>query len=381
MSVCSGRSSAALALAFFCAAAPLAAQPLLQLPLDCDIGRSCFVQNYVDADPGPGASDFRCGTRSYNDHDGTDIRVRTLAQQQAGVAVLAAAAGRVAGRRDGMADISVREGGREAIAGRECGNGVTLDHGDGWQTQYCHMARGSVTVKVGDTVAAGQRLGSVGISGMTEYPHLHFTVRQGAQTVDPFAFGAPAGACGAGQSLWAPEVAVALAYQERSVLNTGFAAAPVSMAGIGIGEDRRAASRLDRAVRLCARHRPERRRRAAPRGPSARRQRLHRQHGRSLAAAAGPVHGVCRPQAASGRAPARRLHGALRGVARGGAGAGAGIPVDAAAGALKQSAGRQLLREQRYFGKVAPATKRPNLACHLLLPAIQIPLCPSACRC
>ena len=40
--------------------------------------------------------------------------------------------------------------GPTATAGRNCGNGVTLDHGDGWQTQYCHMRRGSVAVKVAD---------------------------------------------------------------------------------------------------------------------------------------------------------------------------------------------------------------------------------------
>ena len=50
-------------------------------------------------------------------------------------------------------------------AGKECGNRVGIDHGDGWATDYCHLATGSVSVKPGDNVAAGQPIGRVGLSG------------------------------------------------------------------------------------------------------------------------------------------------------------------------------------------------------------------------
>ena len=106
-----------------------------------------------------------------------------------------------------------------------------IAHGDGWETQYCHMAQGSLRVKPGDTVEAGQPIGRVGLSGMTEYPHLHFTVRQRGQVVDPFAAGAPPGSCGQGASLWAAP----LAYEPSAVLNTGFAAGPVSMEAVESG--------------------------------------------------------------------------------------------------------------------------------------------------
>jgi D-3-phosphoglycerate dehydrogenase len=51
---------------------------------------------------------------------------------------------------------------RGEIAGRECGNGVVIAHEDGWETQYCHMRRGSVAVQPGERVARGQTLGLVG---------------------------------------------------------------------------------------------------------------------------------------------------------------------------------------------------------------------------
>ncbi|HEY5797434.1 MAG TPA: M23 family metallopeptidase [Bosea sp. (in: a-proteobacteria)] len=210
------------------------------MPVACDLGRNCFIQNYVDADPAASAKDYQCGSRSYDGHNGTDFRLATMAAQRAGVDVLAAADGRVLRLRDGMADMSVREAGRAAaIKGSECGNAIIIEHADGWQTQYCHMARDSLRVQTGDRVRAGQAIGRIGLSGLTEYPHLHFTVRHRGQIVDPFAFGAPPGSCGAGRSLWQPALQPLLDYRQRAVLNEGFAATAVTMAMLEEGEAER----------------------------------------------------------------------------------------------------------------------------------------------
>ena len=45
------------------------AAPSLSLPLACDIGTACIVQNYVDRDAGPGARDYRCGFLAYDGHN------------------------------------------------------------------------------------------------------------------------------------------------------------------------------------------------------------------------------------------------------------------------------------------------------------------------
>ena len=213
--------AAALALG---AAAPAPEPSIrLQTPLACTFGKTCFIQQYFDHDPGPGETDYRCGTMTYNGHDGTDFRVPTLAAQRAGVAVLAAADGVVVAMRDGMQDISVALTGSASVAGRECGNGVLVAHPGGWQTQYCHMAKGSVAVKQGQAVKAGTPLGQVGESGDAAFPHLHLNVFKDGVRVDPFAFGAPAGSCGGGVSLWTPEAARALAYHSPELINFGFA--------------------------------------------------------------------------------------------------------------------------------------------------------------
>ena len=54
---------------------------------------------------------------------------------------------------------------------------MLIDHGGGWRTQYCHMRQGSVRVRKGDRVRDRQRLGTIGLSGKTEFPHLHLSVR------------------------------------------------------------------------------------------------------------------------------------------------------------------------------------------------------------
>lgn len=201
-------------------------EPLrLGLPLECEVGRTCHVQNYFDHDPTAGVADHRCGPRTYDGHDGIDLRVHSVAAMEDGVAVLASASGTVKSRRDGEAERMLRDGER-APAGRECGNGVVIDHGHGWVTQVCHLARGSIAVAVGDRVEAGTPLGLVGLSGQTEFPHVHVAVRRDGVDVDPFAVGADG--CGTGSSLWSEDVATALAYTESDVLDLGFAAAPVT---------------------------------------------------------------------------------------------------------------------------------------------------------
>lgn len=169
-------------------AAPVAAQDfLLGWPLDCTLGETCHIQQFSDHDPGPEARDFTCGPLSYDQHDGTDIALPTLADQAAGVDVLAAAAGTVTGIRDEMADALQGRPDAPDVTGVECGNGVVIRHDGGWETQYCHMARGSIRVAAGDQVNTGEVLGLVGLSGQTEFPHLHIAVRQNGNSVDPFA--------------------------------------------------------------------------------------------------------------------------------------------------------------------------------------------------
>ena len=130
-------------------ASPASAEALtLSFPLQCTLHETCFIQNYVDTDPSPERQDYRCGEATYDGHKGTDFRVVSVTDAKQGVPVIAAAAGRVKAIRDGMEDRLVDKD-FDALQGKECGNGVVIDHGQGWETQYCHMRRGSIRVRQG----------------------------------------------------------------------------------------------------------------------------------------------------------------------------------------------------------------------------------------
>ncbi|WP_408990779.1 M23 family metallopeptidase [Streptomyces sp. 1268] len=75
----------------------------------------------------------------------------------------------------GLIYLMLIEGNIRSIAGahRVIGNHVILDLGDGTYAVYAHARRGSLRVKAGDAVRAGQPIGSVGNSGNSSEPHLH----------------------------------------------------------------------------------------------------------------------------------------------------------------------------------------------------------------
>ncbi len=210
-----------LLVAGFTAAAP----PLLDLPIQCNLGVDCHIQNFFDHDAGSGWRDHACGSLSYDSHQGTDFRVADRAAMEAGVNVVAAAGGIVKGVRDGEPDISVRQRGRTELHGKDAGNAVRISHEDGWETQYSHLLRGSVAVSVGQVVKAGTVLGQVGLSGNTEFPHVDFSVRRHGKAIDPFA--PDGGVCGTDQrTLWRPELQQILRYRPSGLLRAGFADTP-----------------------------------------------------------------------------------------------------------------------------------------------------------
>jgi len=56
------------------------------------------------------------------------------------------------------------------------GNYVSIEHGDGYKTQYLHME--AIAVKEGQLVKKGQIIGYVGSTGNSTGNHLHFAVRK-----------------------------------------------------------------------------------------------------------------------------------------------------------------------------------------------------------
>ena len=76
-------------------------------------------------------------------------------------------------------DIVASQGGTVTVAGWSgggYGNYVMVDHGNGYRTLYAHMLNNTISVRAGERVGQGQKLGVMGSTGRSTGTHLHFEV-------------------------------------------------------------------------------------------------------------------------------------------------------------------------------------------------------------
>ncbi len=115
--------------------------------------------------PIPGLSKSKINNRnfpSYPGHDGTDINIGVVGKNVVAV-------------KSGTVEIS-RALKNSDGSYRSYGEYITINHHDGTQTLYAHLLAGSRTVSPGQEVTQGQVIGTVGSTGNSTGPHLHFGV-------------------------------------------------------------------------------------------------------------------------------------------------------------------------------------------------------------
>jgi LysM repeat protein len=123
------------------------------------------------ADAAQGSGNFAWPTKGYlsqafwSGHQGVDIANRT------GTPILATDAGYV------------------VMSGRDTwgyGNQVLIDHGNGYVSRYAHL--NSIGVQAGMSVSKNQQIGTMGNTGRSTGPHLHFEIIQGQARRNPLGF-------------------------------------------------------------------------------------------------------------------------------------------------------------------------------------------------
>src|SRR6267142_4124221 len=209
----------------------------LGLPVNCKLGHDCFVQQMPDVDRGDGTLDPLCGQVTYQGHTGWDFRLRSLNDVAHDVSVIAVADGMVSRVRDGVPDqIFDAANDRIRLRDKECGNGMVIEHQGGLSSQYCHLKNGSLSVRSGAQVRKGERIGSIGSSGVAEFPHVHLSVRLDGKMVEPLTgktLGNEAFVCGdLSGSLLDTASREALVQPAVAILDVGMAAAPPELSNL-----------------------------------------------------------------------------------------------------------------------------------------------------
>ena len=111
---------------------------------------------------------------SYAGHTGVDVNIGVVGKNVVAV-------------KDGTVAISTAMK-RSDGSYKSYGEYVVINHHDGTMTLYAHMLAGSRTVSAGDSVSQGQVLGTVGSTGNSTGPHLHFEVRVNGSPVNPIPY-------------------------------------------------------------------------------------------------------------------------------------------------------------------------------------------------
>lgn len=157
----------------------------LRWPIDGVADRDWVISNYMDLDPAVGRTlDYTGATGeraiTYDGHSGLDIEVASFRAMDIGTPVVAAADGVVEEVFDESYD-------RNLACSSDRWNYVKVRHDNGFATVSAHLRAHSVAVQPGMRVAAGARLGLLGSSGCSRYPHVHLEVLNClGQTLDPF---------------------------------------------------------------------------------------------------------------------------------------------------------------------------------------------------
>lgn len=66
------------------------------------------------------------------------------------------------------------------------GKQIVIDHGNGYETSYAHLA--SISVEVGDEVEKGDEIGKMGSTGRSTGVHVHYELHKDGKPIDPYPY-------------------------------------------------------------------------------------------------------------------------------------------------------------------------------------------------
>lgn len=201
----------------------------LQFPVNCQLNNDCFILSYPSH---PDNLDYSCGTLTQEKYPATNIALANEKQMTKGFEVVAVADGVVKKVTGTIQDIPYKEkhNPEYALNNDICGNGIVIDHNNGWQSFYCYLKQASIKVLPETKVKAGQVIALVGQSGYVGMPMLGFTIASNGQSMDPFMSKSTLEPCSKEPSsqMWQEPIA----YKPHGVIDSGFTRRSVELVDV-----------------------------------------------------------------------------------------------------------------------------------------------------
>jgi len=204
---------------------PLKKDQKFQFPVNCTLGEDCFILFYPDAYNTTRQADHKCGLRTFDQNQATVITSHSIQQMLNGIAVLAAADGKVTKVKK---DSELSDDDNQYIknSSENCGNQVVISHGQGWETHYCFLKPDSILVSPKQIIKKGEQIAEMGSVGYTQsLPNLYFYVYHNNKAVDPFVGPITYPSC---NSIQKPLWDTMIPYQSLNVIGAGVDDRPIN---------------------------------------------------------------------------------------------------------------------------------------------------------
>ncbi len=153
-----------------------------------DIPNYYSIVNYWDFGTGAAQTDWQCGTRTYDGHNGADIALWPFwwrMKDNQNVFAVAAAPGIVI-------DVVQNNIDTRCLLLNYTSNRVAILHSDSSISYYVHIKQNGALVNENDVVSREQPVAYIASSGRSTYPHLHFQVAdKDGNNIEPFKNSSP----------------------------------------------------------------------------------------------------------------------------------------------------------------------------------------------
>ena len=182
-------------------------------PLQCEINKNCIIKSYPEIGQEISKTDYKCGKMIRKNNKSTTFKLLNPTEN---IIVQSVANGKVIQINNKF--------NQNDQTNHSCNYGVSIEHENGIQTQYCNLNRKSINLKINQTIYKGEKIGFVNTNTKDTLPEFKFLVLKNNQIIDPFTGDSTESNCKAStkNTLWGPFTNQELEYNSGKIYQMGY---------------------------------------------------------------------------------------------------------------------------------------------------------------